>query len=417
MSQPKKRPTASENGGRAEGPDRDEAHDALESLPEILEVFGAAPLVHDFDFAPADAQHTSDTEDRSDESSGEPARDASGRFTSPHPDGDADADEQSDVADGDTQGAADDESSALDASSPPAPDDASVVLGGGTREIPLQPSRDVSAGASRPARETSQAVRLVVSDELSARLENTLAAGLVRMRELVGLSEQRLGKLEATLDDLSKQTSFLPGKLRGLGGKLDSLSGSLGDERSKGLLEALVSVLDLVDGALVAFPEGDAATSEPRRYFETIGTRLKQILEDHRLHPIPTDVPFDPALHHALQQLPVAEAERHGRIVEVYRRGWRAETGVLRYADVAVGRHSPQDAATPQVSPPAQPKGDETNGDPAGSSGGADAIPVHELDPSELDELAPPPGPPPRTVTDSSSITFRPAPPRNDRAR
>lgn len=410
MTQPKKRSTTSpDQAADASRPVDPEDENAEQSLPEILEVFGAAPLVHDtLGFV-----------------SGAPsvARDAPGPKTS------AGEGEKGDAASGGTtsspapraRDASGPESTTPPAARPPeapratdAPRAPSPRRDEPSPASPWRVDANAAADASRPS---SRDERGVLPHELSARLETTMAAGLTRMRELVGLSEQRLGKLEASIDDLAKQTSFLPGKLRGLGTKVDSLTGTLGDQRCRGLLEGIVSALDLVEGAQSAFPaDGDEAVREPRRYFDTIATRLRQILEDNQLQVIPTDVPFDPALHHALQQVPVGDADQHGRIVDVFRRGWRSSAAVLRFADVSVGRFDGSRADGAQVPPPTEPKDGGRSGIvPRGTDDRA--IPVHELDPGDLDALVPPPGPPRTVTTDQSSISFRPTPPKNDRGR
>ena len=168
---------------------------------------------------------------------------------------------------------------------------------------------------------------------------------LSEMRDILQLNEDRLGRLESTIQDLSKQTNFLPPKLRGLGKKVDELSTSVGDARMRSLLADVAGLGDLAEGALrvLSDDEGDKLTgAEVQRYFNAMATRVEQILEANDLLEIPTDIAFDPTLHNAIDVQPVEDEELDGCIIDVVRRGYRSEHSVLRFAEVTVGRFEGQ---------------------------------------------------------------------------
>jgi len=180
-------------------------------------------------------------------------------------------------------------------------------------------------------------------DSLARRLQLAVEQSLNEMRDILSLNEDRLGRLETTLQSLNKQTNFLPPKLRGLGKKVDELTTSVGEARTRSLLVDIVGMGDLVEGALRSMPapeaEDAAALSETRRYFEAMATRIDQILESHDLQEIPTDSEFDPTVHNAIEIAPIDDADMDGQIVDVVRRGFRSEHSVLRYAEVTVGKY------------------------------------------------------------------------------
>jgi molecular chaperone GrpE (heat shock protein) len=180
---------------------------------------------------------------------------------------------------------------------------------------------------------------------------------LSEMRDILQLNEDRLGRLEATIQDLAKQTNFLPPKLRGLGKKVDELSTSVGDARLRSLLADVVGLGDLAEGALRAYPQDDTELhgAEARRFFDALSTRVGQILEAYDLQEIPTDAEFDPTVHNAIDVKPVTDEALDGQIIDVVRRGYRSEHSVLRYAEVTVGRHEEQPETEPVVEPAAKP--------------------------------------------------------------
>ena len=273
-----------------------------DDLPEILEIFGSAPLVQDSE-QPADSEFNG----------------ASWKTTDPQQQQE-EADELAQPpCDWDPMASPGDENDALDLEEENEPEERTPV---GLSTSHADPGDD-----SRPSS--------------SAPIDRHLA----EMRGLLQLNEDRLGRLELTLQDLSKQTNFLPPKLRGLGKKVDELSTSVSDARMRSLLSEIAGLGDLVEGALRAFSADDnekGPSAEAHRYFKAIGTRVEQILDSYDIQVIPADTEFDPTVHNAVDIQVVEEERLDGHIIDVVRRGYRSEHSVLRFSEVIVGRFDGQ---------------------------------------------------------------------------
>lgn len=269
-----------------------------DGVPDILEIFGAAPLVD------AEAAAAAEAEEDTERLVAPEVDDAVPR---PELADDGDADEPAEQPALEHDLDADTSDATLDA--PPAPEAAPRA------ETPVAAAPAPTLPDPTPA-----------LDALRGEMGGTML-----------LLEQRMGALEETLDGVAKQASFLPPKLRGLGKKVDELSSSIGDGRLRELFGELVSLVDLLDA-------GIAETADPaaQRTLAAVSTRLKQCFETRGLVGVDTDGPFDPTRHQAAERRVVNDQAQDGMVVEVFRRGWRDAHSVLRYADVAVGAYEPQ---------------------------------------------------------------------------
>ncbi|GJM20865.1 MAG: hypothetical protein DHS20C15_07800 [Planctomycetota bacterium] len=304
--------------------DAPEVHPADElkqdGVPDILEIFGAAPLVDaELDLAEDDTERlvTPDKNDQFPElDTEEPARDT------PSPP----------------------ESSPIDADAAPA--DAAPAS-----EVPA--AAEASAASEAPAAPETPAATPAPASPAAPQLDSDATRTLTEaVSGTVMLLEQRMGSLEETLDSLAKQNSFIPPKLRGLGKKVDELSSSIADGRLRELCGELVSLVDLLDAGLAETQDENA-----RRTLSAVSLRLKQSLEARGLSDVDTDGEFDPTRHQSVERRVVHDAAQNGMVVEVFRRGWRDAHSVLRYADVAVGAFEAP-AAEPQAADTRTPSDD-----------------------------------------------------------
>lgn len=155
----------------------------------------------------------------------------------------------------------------------------------------------------------------------------------------------RLAAVEAMLAGLARQAAFVPPKLRGLGERVDALATALAHARSRDLLTELCAMDDLVAGGLAARAGGDAEA--PARVLLALASTLGALLEAQGVTETPTSGAFDPTLQRAVRALPVDDPDCDGLVVEVDRRGFLLAGKVLRFADVAVGRHGPPEGGEP----------------------------------------------------------------------
>ena len=108
-------------------------------------------------------------------------------------------------------------------------------------------------------------------------------------------------------------------------------------ERHRGaevLIEQVLPVLDAFDRALKA--QDSSASAEYRKGFELIRTQLWSALAKQGLQPIEAvGKPFDPHLHHAIENVPTAE-QPEGTVIGEMQTGYIFHDRVLRPAMVRV---------------------------------------------------------------------------------
>lgn len=102
-------------------------------------------------------------------------------------------------------------------------------------------------------------------------------------------------------------------------------------------ISSLLPVLDNLDRALTVPEDGSA-----KDVLVGVGMVRRQFLstlEELGVRVIPTEgAPFDPALHDAVETVPVEDPEQDGRILEELTRGYRTDERVLRASRVTVGK-------------------------------------------------------------------------------
>ncbi len=155
--------------------------------------------------------------------------------------------------------------------------------------------------------------------------------------QLSGISA-RLEEMESALSDIARQQGLMPQKLRQIGQQVDDVSSSLGAPRVRDMLQSLLLLHDLIESMHAQTPCEDETN---RKNYEVLLGQVLQMLEVNGLKMIDTEGEFDPNLHRPVAAVPCVSEEEAGRIVEVVRRGFRSDRGVLRYAEVAVTEHDP----------------------------------------------------------------------------
>jgi|GEM_PF-6666242 len=222
--------------------------------------------------------------------------------------------------------------------------------GTSTNGTPAASSTAASSTAVDPAAADGSAANVSTTDSAAAAPklaaadttpEPPAAAG---GGALPGELEPRFAALETAVERLGRQASFLPPKLRGLGERIDALSTVLAHARCRTLLTEVLAIDDLVHAGLADLQRGDELA--PERVLTALRATLTTLLDSQGVTEIEASGPFDPARHQAVRQLPVDEAQFDGAVLEVDRRGFAHGEQVLRFAEVAVGRHEPDGEAS-----------------------------------------------------------------------
>lgn len=107
---------------------------------------------------------------------------------------------------------------------------------------------------------------------------------------------------------------------------------------SKGLMEALLPVVDDIDRAEDAFEK----TKDLEAYqqgFDLIVQKLRRVLEQQGLQPMDSkEKDFDPEWHEAIAEIPAPNDELKGKVLDVTEKGYLLNDKIIRYAKVVVGK-------------------------------------------------------------------------------
>lgn len=175
-----------------------------------------------------------------------------------------------------------------------------------------QPAKVAEVDSPVPATAQPSDLQIVMG-----RLEH-IEQALRQLTDQVGLTAERV-------EPLSRQ-------VRQLGNKVDSLEESVSHPRIRDLLNGLILLHDLTDQQEL----------DNLQTYEILRDQIEQILRINGVLMIPEREQFDPALHKAIEVVPCDTPEDNGKIIRVYRQGFRTQQTILRYAEVIVySHHSP----------------------------------------------------------------------------
>jgi len=182
-----------------------------------------------------------------------------------------------------------------------------------------------------------------------------------RLQAILNLCEgfqDHLDETNQVIGEVKHGQELQSAKLRELSDKLDDAATSLSEPRIRDLLTSLLLLHDLIDQMASAAVEAEPESDHCRNY----GVLLSQILQMLALHgveAVPTAIPFDRGLHRAAQSQRTDEPSEDGRIVRVFRKGFKSKRRVLRYADVEVLSYPTPDRARIEGAVPASVVGRE----------------------------------------------------------
>lgn len=147
------------------------------------------------------------------------------------------------------------------------------------------------------------------------------------------------------IDKLQNEIAELKDKYARVHADFDNIKKRLEKEKYQALEYAnekfakdLIPVVDAL-GMAVQAAEGEADAAELLgKMKEGVELTLKQfltVLEKHGVTQVAEDEPFDPNIHHAIQQVE-SEAHESGEIVQTFQKGYRYKERTLRDAMVVI---------------------------------------------------------------------------------
>ena len=151
-------------------------------------------------------------------------------------------------------------------------------------------------------------------------------------------SEQRLHELETSLKEqedkfLRLYAEFDNFRRRSSREKVEFMATA-----GKDIILLLLPVLDDFERAVANNDQVEDAASL-REGFKLIQTKLSQLLESQGLKAIEAHhQPFDYELHEAIANLPVADENQKGKVIDQVEKGYYLNDKVIRYAKVVVGQ-------------------------------------------------------------------------------
>ena len=104
------------------------------------------------------------------------------------------------------------------------------------------------------------------------------------------------------------------------------------------LAKDLIPVIDSLEGAIAATKVDADAEQLLEKLEEGVELTMKQllsVLEKHGITQVSEDEPFDPNVHHAVQQMDTREHES-GQIVNTFQKGYKYKDRTLRDAMVVI---------------------------------------------------------------------------------
>jgi len=151
---------------------------------------------------------------------------------------------------------------------------------------------------------------------------------------------------DPTLHDIGRGVARLHLKLSQLQERLDSVAPAAPATEEPGL-DVLLDLIDAVESALERragergwFRRKRSANDDVWRGLAIAVAEAREQLGRAGIEPAPVDGPFDPALHRAVDVVPVRAGEAEGSLAVTHRRGWLRKRGnehvVLRTAQVSV---------------------------------------------------------------------------------
>jgi len=174
----------------------------------------------------------------------------------------------------------------------------------------------------------------------------------IQSEEVEELEEQLEAQEEADIEEVEDELTTLQNEVAALQDKyarvhadFDNIKKRLEREKYQALEYAnekfakdLIPVLDALDGAMKAKDMDADPETLLEKVTEGVELTIKQFLtalDKHGVTPVDEDEPFDPNVHHAVQQMDSPDHET-GQIVSTFQKGYKYKGRTLRDAMVII---------------------------------------------------------------------------------
>ncbi|RUM66709.1 MAG: nucleotide exchange factor GrpE [Sulfurimonas sp.] len=157
--------------------------------------------------------------------------------------------------------------------------------------------------------------------------------------------EEDLQEVDNEIERLKAEVAAMQDKYARVHADFDNIKKRLEREKYQALDYAqeklakdLIPVIDSLEGAIAAGESEAEADEILEKLKEGVALTMKQflsVLEKHGITQVSEDEPFDPNIHHAVQQVD-SEDHESGEIVSTFQKGYKYKERTLRDAMVVI---------------------------------------------------------------------------------
>ncbi len=176
------------------------------------------------------------------------------------------------------------------------------------------------------------------NEEKNEQLEEELEAAQEAMEEDLNDVDDEIERLKAEIVAMQDKYARVHADFDNIKKRLEREKYQALDYAQEKLAKDLIPVIDSLEGAIAA-GESDADADEIlEKLKEGVELTMKQflsVLEKHGITQVSEEEPFDPNIHHAVQQVDSQEHES-GEIVSTFQKGYKYKERTLRDAMVVI---------------------------------------------------------------------------------
>ncbi len=176
------------------------------------------------------------------------------------------------------------------------------------------------------------------NEKKNEQLEEELEAAQEAMEEDLNDVDDEIERLKAEVVAMQDKYARVHADFDNIKKRLEREKYQALDYAQEKLAKDLIPVIDSLEGAIAA-GESDADADEIlEKLKEGVELTMKQflsVLEKHGITQVSEEEPFDPNIHHAVQQVDSQEHES-GEIVSTFQKGYKYKERTLRDAMVVI---------------------------------------------------------------------------------